>query len=135
MSPLFGMVFPGQGSQSRGMLSEFSSPIIQKTFQQASEILSYDLWDVVQRDPDNKLNQTEITQPALLASSIALWRYWCEHIDRRPSVLSGHSLGEYTALVCAEALSFEDAVMLVSKRGQFMQEAIPEGEGAMAAIV
>jgi len=129
------MVFPGQGSQSMGMLSGFSNTIIQETFQEASEILSYDLWDIIQNNINNKLNQTEITQPALLTASIALWRLWLDQNGVRPVVMAGHSLGEYSALVCSEALSFSDAVKLVSQRGKLMQEAVPEDQGTMAAIV
>ncbi len=129
------MVFPGQGSQSMGMLSGFLNEIIQKTFQEASEILAYDLWDIVKNNVSNKLNLTEITQPALLTASIALWRLWLDQGGILPIVLAGHSLGEYTALVCSQALSFSDAVKLVSQRGKYMQEAVPEGQGAMAAII
>lgn len=130
------MVFPGQGSQSMGMLSGYiNNSIIEKTFQEASEILSYDLWDIIKNNVDNKLNQTEITQPALLTASVALWRLWLDQNGVKPVVMAGHSLGEYSALVCSEALSFSDAVKLVSQRGKFMQQAVPEGVGAMAAII
>jgi [acyl-carrier-protein] S-malonyltransferase len=129
------MIFPGQGSQSTGMLSGFLQPVVQKTFQEASDILSYDLWALLQHDPAEKLNQTEITQPALLTASVALWRLWCERGGAVPLVLAGHSLGEYSALVCSEALSFPDAVKLVAMRGKLMQEAVPQGTGAMAAII
>lgn len=135
MSKKIAMVFPGQGSQSVGMLSGFSNNIIQQTFREASEILSYDLWDVAQNNAENKLNVTEITQPVLLTASVALWRLWLDQNGAMPIVLAGHSLGEYSALVCSEVLSFSDAVRLVSERGKFMQEAVPEGQGAMAAII
>lgn len=130
-------VFPGQGSQSVGMLAEMagSNPLVQKTFFEASQVLGYDLWELVQNDPEQKLNQTEFTQPALLVSSIALWRIWLEKQGALPQMLAGHSLGEYTALVCAEALDFLEAVHIVRMRGRFMQDAMAEGEGAMAAIV
>ena len=106
-----------------------------ETFAQASEVLGYDLWDLVQHDKDGDLNQTHITQPALLTASVALWRLWLNQGGIAPSVLAGHSLGEYSALVCAGALDFSDAVRLVEARGQFMQAAVPPGEGAMAAII
>ena len=130
-------VFPGQGSQSVGMLAELGAehPIVIETFAQASEVLGYDLWDLVQHDKDGDLNQTHITQPALLTASVALWRLWLNQGGIAPSVLAGHSLGEYSALVCAGALDFSDAVRLVEARGQFMQAAVPPGEGAMAAII
>ena len=125
-------VFPGQGSQSVGMLAELGAehPIVIETFAQASEVLGYDLWDLVQHDKDGDLNQTHITQPALLTASVALWRLWLNQGGIAPSVLAGHSLGEYSALVCAGALDFSDAVRLVEARGQFMQAAVPPGEGA-----
>jgi [acyl-carrier-protein] S-malonyltransferase len=136
MTKKIAFLFPGQGSQSVGMLSGFSTEsIIQQTFQEASEILSYDLWVLIQHDPEGKLNQTEITQPALLTASVALWRLWRERDGMMPLVLAGHSLGEYSALVCSEALSFREAVKLVAMRGKFMQEAVPQGLGAMAAVI
>ena len=130
-------VFPGQGSQSIGMLAELGAahPIVIETFAQASEVLGYDLWQLVQHDEEGQLNQTHITQPALLTASVALWRLWLQQGCLMPSVLAGHSLGEYSALVCAGALEFTDAVLLVEARGQFMQAAVPPGEGAMAAII
>lgn len=129
-------VFPGQGSQSVGMLSDMAAsfPEIQQTFSQASEQLGYDLWDVVQNDPQETLNQTHVTQPALLTSSVALWRV-AQNVLPEVGFLAGHSLGEYSALVCAEALTLEDAVTLVEARGRFMQQAVPAGEGAMYAII
>ena len=131
-------VFPGQGSQAIGMLSELAEafPIVQKSFDEASEVLGYDLWECVQQGPAEKLNQTQITQPAILTASVAVWRIWLERDNFvKPCVLAGHSLGEYSALVCAETLAFDDAVALVAKRGEFMQQAVPAGEGAMAAII
>ena len=137
MSANIAFVFPGQGSQSIGMLAELGAehPIVMETFAQASEVLGYDLWKLVQHDEDGQLNQTHITQPALLTASVALWRLWLQQGGLMPSVLAGHSLGEYSALVCAGALDFSDAVRLVEARGQFMQAAVPPGEGAMAAII
>ena len=137
MTKKIAFVFPGQGSQSLKMLSELATqfPIILETFAEASEILSFDLWDLVQQGPIELLNQTANTQPALLVSSVALWRVWQEKQGVNPIVLAGHSLGEYSALVCASALDFTTAVKLVALRGKFMQEAVPEGLGAMAAIV
>lgn len=133
----FGFVFPGQGSQKLGMLSELaaSSGIVEQTFTEASTVLDMDLWEITQIDPNNKLDQTEITQPALLTASVAIWRLWQGKTASKPSILAGHSLGEYSALVCAEVLQFEDAVKLVHQRGQFMQSAISAGSGKMAAIV
>jgi len=130
-------VFPGQGSQSVGMLAELGAEhvIIIDTFAEASKALGYDLWQLVQEDDAGALNQTHITQPALLTASVALWRLWLQQGGATPSVLAGHSLGEYSALVCAGALDFADALKLVEARGQFMQAAVPAGEGAMAAII
>jgi [acyl-carrier-protein] S-malonyltransferase len=129
-------VFPGQGSQSLGMLSELATEytIIQDTFEQASQALGYDLWDVVQND-ELKLNQTHITQPALLTASFAIYKLLLEKGLSQPAYLAGHSLGEYSALVCAGVLDFSDAVKLVEARGQFMQQAVPAGIGAMYAII
>ena len=131
------IVFPGQGSQSVGMLKEFTDawPIVEETFRQASDALGYDLWDIVQNGPADKLNQTAITQPAMLAADVCVMRILSERSSLEPIVLAGHSLGEYAALVAAGSLGFEDAVKLVSLRGQLMQDAVPEGEGAMAAII
>jgi len=129
-------VFPGQGSQNLGMLSELASKyaIIQETFAQASEALSYDLWNIVQTD-EQKLNQTHITQPALLAASYAIYKLLLEKEFSQPLYLAGHSLGEYSALVCAGVIDFSDAVKLVEARGQFMQQAVPAGTGGMYAII
>ena len=130
------VVFPGQGSQSVGMLAGMGeSEIIGQTFAEASEVLGYDLWLLTQQGPEEKLNQTEYTQPALLAADIAVWRYWQTEQQSTPSFLAGHSLGEYSALVAAESLAFPDALQLVAKRGQYMQSAVAPGVGAMAAIV
>ena len=130
-------VFPGQGSQSVGMLSKFGDayPQVKQTFEQASAVLGFDLWNLVENGPDEELNKTENTQPAMLAAGVAVWRIWCEKTAIRPAWMAGHSLGEYTALVCSGAIAFEDAVKLVAERGRLMQQAVPAGEGAMAAIL
>lgn len=130
-------VFPGQGSQSVGMLSQLADayPIVKQTFEQASDVLGFKLWDLVANGPEADLNLTQNTQPAMLAAGVAVWRVWCEKTERRPAWMAGHSLGEYTALVCAGAIAFEDAVKLVAERGRLMQEAVPAGVGAMAAIL
>ena len=130
-------VFPGQGSQKIGMLAEMAAeyPVVQATFLEASEVLGYDLWDRVQNGEQDIINQTECTQPLLLTASIAVWRVWLEKEGAEPSVLAGHSLGEWSALVAAGVLAFGDAVKLVQLRGKFMQEAVPAGVGAMAAIL
>ena len=131
------IVFPGQGSQTLGMLSDIASEhaIVQETFAQASNVLGYDLWALVQDGPGEDLNRTDRTQPALLAASVAIWRVWNEQNGKQPEFLAGHSLGEYSALVCAGAIAFEDAIKLVELRGQYMLEAVPEGTGSMAAII
>lgn len=131
------IVFPGQGSQSVGMLADLAGawPQIKDTFNAASEALGYDLWALVQDGPENELNQTDKTQPAMLAAGIATWRVWQAAGGAAPAYLAGHSLGEYSALVAAEALDFGDAIRLVERRGQLMQAAVPAGEGAMAAIL
>ena len=133
----FAIVFPGQGSQSVGMLAELAEqfPIVQETFAEASEALGYDLWALVQNGPAESLNETYRTQPALLTSSVAIWRVWQQQGGAQPEVLAGHSLGEYSALVCAGVISFKDAVKLVELRGQLMQKAVPAGVGAMSAII
>ncbi len=130
-------VFPGQGSQSVGMLNALAGefPQVQATFAEASQALGYDLWTVVEQGPEEKLNQTQVTQPAMLAAGVAVWRVWHAQGGVLPAMLAGHSLGEYTALVCAEALVFGDTVKLVADRGRFMQEAVPAGQGGMAAIL
>ena len=130
-------VFPGQGSQSIGMLADLaaSEPEVQNTFDKASEVLGFDLWDMVCNGPADELNKTHNTQPAMLAAGFAVWQVWCKHSGMRPGWIAGHSLGEYTALVCSDALTFEDAIRLVEKRGHYMQESVPAGTGAMAAIL
>ena len=134
----FAMVFPGQGSQTVGMLVELAGdyPIVQETFKQASEVLGYDLWQLVQEGPVEELNKTWQTQPALLTASVAVYRVWQQKYPAlKPEVMAGHSLGEYSALVCAGVLDFQDAVKLVELRGKLMQQAVPEGTGAMYAII
>lgn len=131
------MLFPGQGSQSVGMLGSLASrfPQVQACFSQASQALGFDLWQLVAEGPAERLNVTEFTQPAMLVAGIATWRVWREQGGKPPTVVAGHSLGEFTALVCAGAIGFEAAVRLVRQRGQLMQQAVPEGTGAMAAIL
>ncbi|MDA3979595.1 MULTISPECIES: ACP S-malonyltransferase [Gallibacterium] len=134
----FAMVFPGQGSQAIGMLAELATqyPIVEQTFQQASEVLDYDLWALVQQGSAEELNKTWRTQPALLAASVAIFRVWQQQYpELTPSVMAGHSLGEYSALVCAGVIDFQDAIQLVQLRGKLMQQAVPEGTGAMYAII
>ena len=129
-------VFPGQGSQTVAMLSDFSdNEIVQNTFKEASDALGYDLWQLIAQGPAEKLNQTNFTQPALLTASVALWRVWQAEVGVTPSVVAGHSLGEYSALVCAEVISLTDGVKLVEKRGEYMQACVPAGVGAMAAVI
>ncbi|MFM7118744.1 MAG: ACP S-malonyltransferase [Gammaproteobacteria bacterium] len=132
-----GFMFPGQGSQSVGMLGDLAErhPIIRATFDEAGDAIGRPLWQIVSSGPDAELVRTENTQPALLAASIAVWRVWLAAGGPRPTVLAGHSLGEYSALVAADAIAFIDAVRLVHRRGQLMQAAVPQGEGAMAAIL
>ncbi|RUO67688.1 ACP S-malonyltransferase [Idiomarina piscisalsi] len=131
------LFFPGQGSQSVGMLGELADEfgIIKETFAQASDALGYDVWELVQQDPNNQLNETQFTQPALLTASVALYRVAKDKGLGDDLVMAGHSLGEYSALVCAGAIDFKDAVRLVEARGKFMQEAVADGEGAMAAVI
>ena len=131
------LFFPGQGSQSVGMLGELADEfgIIKETFAQASDALGYDVWELVQQDPNNQLNETQFTQPALLTASVALYRVAKDKGLGDDLVMAGHSLGEYSALVCAGAIDFKDAVKLVEARGKFMQEAVADGEGAMAAVI
>ncbi len=129
-------VFPGQGSQSLGMLSDWSGErILRDTFAEAGDVLGYDLWRLTQEGPQEDLDRTDRTQPALLTAGVALWRLWLERGGPAPGVMAGHSLGEYTALVCAGSLAFGEAVQLVADRGRYMQEAVAEGEGSMAAIL
>ncbi|MDJ0805498.1 MAG: ACP S-malonyltransferase [Gammaproteobacteria bacterium] len=131
------IVFPGQGSQSVGMLNEFAGQqsLVKATYDEASEVLDFDLWKLVQEGSAEELNQTRITQPAMLCAGVAVWRVWQAEGGATPGILAGHSLGEYSALVCAGAIGFQDAVSLVADRGRFMQEAVPSGTGAMAAIL
>ena len=133
----FAIAFPGQGSQSVGMLAEMAAeyPVVKATFDEASQVLGYDLFQLVMDGPAEELNKTWRTQPALLTSSVALWRVWQSLNAPLPTMMAGHSLGEYSALVCSGALAFADAVKLVELRGLAMQEAVPEGVGAMAAII
>ncbi|MEE8380180.1 MAG: ACP S-malonyltransferase [Gammaproteobacteria bacterium] len=133
----FAMVFPGQGSQSVGMLADLADtfPQIKTTYQEASDVLGYDLWSLVKDGPEEELNKTHITQPAMLAGGVAVWRVWQDEGAPMPAAMAGHSLGEYSALVAAESMSLSDAVLLVADRGRFMQEAVPAGVGAMAAIL
>lgn len=137
MNSKLAFVFPGQGSQQIGMLSDLAAdyPSIQQTFDQASEVLGYDLWALIQNGPEADLNSTDKTQPALLTTGVALWRLWHEQGGDTPAMVAGHSLGEYTALTCAGVFTLEEAVALVKIRGEFMQAAVPAGEGAMAAIL
>ncbi len=137
MSASLAFVFPGQGSQSLGMLAELGAQqhVIIDTFAEASAALGYDLWALTQQGPEEQLNQTDKTQPAILAASVALWRLWQAEGGPRPAFVAGHSLGEYSALVAAGSLPFADAVKLVELRGQLMQQAVPAGQGGMAAIL
>ncbi len=133
----FAVVFPGQGSQSIGMLADLANEFseVGETFAEASDVLGYDLWALCQNGPEADLNQTDKTQPAMLAAGVAVWRAWRSAGGDKPSAFAGHSLGEYTALVAAGALQFADAVKLVEQRGRFMQQAVPAGQGAMAAVL
>ena len=130
-------VFPGQGSQKIGMLADLAVryPIVTQTFAEASQVLGYDLWDLVQNGAQEDINLTECTQPLLLTASVAVWRVWKELEGAQPALVSGHSLGEWSALVCAGVVAFTDAVKLVQQRGKFMQDAVPAGQGAMFAII
>lgn len=133
----YAVVFPGQGSQAVGMLAELSESfeIVQETFAEASAVLGYDAWELAQHNPEDKLNQTQYTQPLMLTADIAVWRVLQQRYSMAPAFFAGHSLGEYAALVAAEVLTFTEAVKLVQLRGQYMSEAVSKGEGAMAAIV
>ncbi len=133
----FAIVFPGQGSQALGMLAELGEQhdVVKSTFSEASEVLGYDLWALIQDGPVENLNETFRTQPALLAASVAIWRVWQDQGLAQPELLAGHSLGEYSALVCAGVIDFKEAIKLVELRGQLMQEAVPAGVGAMYAII
>jgi len=131
------MVFPGQGSQAQGMLAELAAQHeeVTDTFAAASNVIGYDLWDLVQNGPVEKLNETVVTQPAMLAAGVSTWRCWQKLDGVPPAAMAGHSLGEYTALVCAGAIEFDAAVSVVQRRAELMQNAVPAGEGAMAAIL
>ena len=135
--PQLAFVFPGQGSQSVGMLAELAGrhPVVRDTFAEASQGAGVDLWALAQDGPEEQLNRTEFTQPALLAAGVAVWRAWLAAGGAQPALLAGHSLGEYAALVAAGALSLEDGARLVRVRGQLMQDAAPAGTGAMAAVI
>jgi [acyl-carrier-protein] S-malonyltransferase len=137
MNSKLAFVFPGQGSQKVGMLSELASEYsaITSAFSEASDVLGYDLWDLVQTGPQEELNLTERTQPMLLTASVAIWKIWQEQNGQKPAMMAGHSLGEWSALVCSGVVDFKDAVKIVQLRGKYMQEAVPEGEGSMAAII
>ena len=130
-------VFPGQGSQKIGMLAELAeqNPIIQKTFNEASEVLGYDMWQLIQQGAQEEINLTQRTQPILLTCSVAIWRLWNEKQGALPSQMAGHSLGEWSALVCSNVIDFADGLKIVEARGKFMQQAVPVGQGAMAAII
>jgi [acyl-carrier-protein] S-malonyltransferase len=137
MNKNLAFVFPGQGSQKIGMLASLASinTVVLDTFSEASEALGYDLWELVQSGEQEAINLTERTQPILLASSVAIWRLWQERSGPSPSLLAGHSLGEWSALVCSGVLGFTNALKIVRARGAYMQEAVPLGVGAMAAIL
>lgn len=137
MSNNLAFVFPGQGSQTVGMLTDYAEqfPELLAWFEQASDVLSYDLWQLVQQGPAEKLNQTEYTQPALFVASYALWQLWLEQGGSKPTLLAGHSLGEYTALACADVLEFPQMLKVVQHRAKLMQQAVPAGQGALAAII
>ncbi len=130
-------LFPGQGSQAVGMLADFEAefPVVKETFTEASDALGYDLWVLVQEGPAEQLSLTEITQPLMLTAGVALYRAWSQAGGKGSSYMAGHSLGEYTALTAAGSIRLADAVQLVRARGQFMQDAVPEGVGAMAAVI
>lgn len=132
-----GFLFPGQNSQHVGMLAELGQahPVITATFAEASAVLGYDLWHVAQHGPEEQQALTHITQPLILSASVAIWRLWQQQGGPTPALMAGHSLGEYSALVCAGVLAFTDAVALVRKRGEFMQGAVPVGVGGMAAVL
>lgn len=137
MNKELAFVFPGQGSQSVGMLADLNNafPVVKRTFDEASEVFGRDMWELAQQGPEQELAQTEITQPIMLIAGVAAWRAWCEASDVRPVLMAGHSLGEYTAYVCAEAISLADGVALVKRRGELMRDACPGGQGKMAAIL
>lgn len=131
------MVFPGQGSQSQGMQADLGKQYaeVREVYMEASEILGYDLWELVQDGPAERLGETTVTQPAMLTAGVAAWQAWRSAGGPAPVQMAGHSLGEYSALVCAGSVSFADALRVVIKRSELMQDAVPAGEGAMAAIL
>ena len=133
----FAFIFPGQGSQAVGMVNDFSEifPVVKECFQEASDAIKIDLWKMVQEGPAEDLNQTSNTQPAMLAASYAIWKIWTSSVTRPAKVMAGHSFGEVSAFTCAGALTFQEAVRLARARGEIMQNAVPEGIGAMAAIL
>ncbi|MGP1953551.1 MAG: ACP S-malonyltransferase [Arsenophonus sp. NC-TX2-MAG3] len=133
----FAMIFPGQGSQSLGMLANLAKEftVVEETFAESSNILEYDLWDLIQNGSEEELNKTWKTQPALLSASVAIFRVWQKKKGKMPTLMAGHSLGEYSALVCADVIDFKSAVKLVELRGRLMQEAVPIGMGAMYVII
>ncbi len=137
MNKKLALVFPGQGSQSLGMLADIAADhaVIETTFREASEVLGQDLWQLCQTGTTEEINRTDITQPLLLTAGVALWRLWNELEGPQPVCVAGHSLGEYTALVAASAIEFTAAVKLVNLRGKYMQEAVPAGVGSMAAVL
>lgn len=137
MNKQLAFVFPGQGSQSVGMLADLNNafPVVKKTFDEASEVFGRDMWELAQQGPEQELAQTEITQPIMLIAGVAAWRAWSEASDIRPALMAGHSLGEYTAYVCAESITLADGVALVKRRGELMRDACPGGKGKMAAIL
>jgi [acyl-carrier-protein] S-malonyltransferase len=137
MNSNLAFVFPGQGSQKIGMLADLAAanPQVEETFREASDVLGYDAWNLIQEGEQEDINLTERTQPLLLASSVAIWRLWQQHAGPQPGAMAGHSLGEWSALVCAGVVNFADAVEIVRARGAFMQQAVPVGVGAMAAIM
>ncbi|OOZ42979.1 ACP S-malonyltransferase [Solemya elarraichensis gill symbiont] len=137
MTQQIAFLFPGQGSQSIGMLADLQAayPVVAETFAEASDGLGFDLWKLVQDGPESDLNQTHNTQPAMLAAGVAAWRVWKQQGGSDPVVMAGHSLGEYSALTCSGSLQFTDAIKLVAERGRLMQQSVPEGVGAMAAVL
>ncbi|HVL02711.1 MAG TPA: ACP S-malonyltransferase [Dongiaceae bacterium] len=137
MSKQLAFVFPGQGSQSVGMLADLNAafPVVKATFDEASDVFGRDMWQLAQQGPEQELAQTEITQPIMLIAGVAVWRAWCQASSVRPAVMAGHSLGEYTAYVCSDAISLADGIVLVKRRGELMRDACPGGKGKMAAIL
>jgi [acyl-carrier-protein] S-malonyltransferase len=137
LAPTIACVFPGQGSQSPGMLADLAQgfPVVRRTFDEASNVLGFDLWALAQDGPADQLDLTTNTQPAMLAAGVATWRAWSDAGGPDAAVVAGHSLGEFSALVCAGAIDFDDAVALVADRARFMQEAVPAGQGGIAALI